>query len=519
MRGEASVASSLGAGIRQIWPCHRAAENAAVTVVGSSRSAILRRYTPVLILVGLMAGYAVWFGLWSIRKYDAFQAPGFDVGIYDQGLWLLSHFKKPFVTILGLNMFGDHASFILVLLIPFYWIFPEPQGLLVVQAIALALGAIPVFLLGRTVLRNAWFALLPALAYLLAPALGWLNLENFHPDSLEVPLLLFALYFMTQARWRPYFVMVILLLTVKEDVPLVLIPLGIYIGLRYSWKIGAWTAGLSLVWFLLIMLVIQPALSGTGAADLDSWRIPFGGFGGLLATFFKRPWEVFAYMFTSDKLKYLFQLITPVLLLPLLTWRTLIVVPIVAFNLISTFWYQTNIQYHYTSLIIPVLCGVALLAVERFRSLKLRRVLGVGILLATLFSAYLWGPMPKTREAAYYPDPQHPQAVACAEAVALIPEDAVVAVGDKCASHLTHRETVYVFPTPFSATYWGDDSQKGQRLPGADDVEYIFDIPSILPEETLEVLAQMTAEGFVPIYDVEGVLVLKREAAPQDPVE
>jgi uncharacterized membrane protein len=457
------------------------------------------------------AAYAVFFSLWSIKKYDAFQAPGFDIGIYDQGLWLLSRFKEPFVTLLGLNLFGDHSSFILILFVPLYWIVPAPETLLVVQAIALAVGIVPVFLLGRMVLRNSWVALIPAIAYLATPALGWLNLENFHPDSLEVPLLLFALYFMSRARWRPYLVMVLLLMTVKEDTALVLIPLGIYVALRHNRRMGILTAGIAVAWFALMMFVVQPALSGATAGALDSWRIPYGGFGGLLATFFKRPWEVVTYLLSADKAKYLFQLFTPVLFLPLLTWRTLIVVPILFFNLLSTFWYQSSVQYHYTSLIIPVLCGMALLGLDRFRSLKLRRVLAVGILVATVFSAYLWGPYPHTRTVAYYPDPYHPQAVAAAEAVALIPPDAVVAAGDKFSPHLTHREQIYTFPSPFSATYWGDDSQKGQRLPVADQVEYVLDLPSILPEETIAVLSTLGAEGFTPVYENEGVLLLKRE--------
>ena len=51
-------------------------------------------------------------------RFDAFQQPGFDLGIFDQGIWLLSRFKSPFVTIMGLNLFGDHASYILLLLRP-----------------------------------------------------------------------------------------------------------------------------------------------------------------------------------------------------------------------------------------------------------------------------------------------------------------------------------------------------------------------------------------------------------------
>lgn len=479
----------------------------------SVRGAVAR-WAPVSVLVAAMAIYAGWFTFWSIIRFDAFQAPGFDLGIYDQGLWLLSHFKEPFITVLGLNLFGDHASFIVALLVPLYWVAPYAETLLVVQCVVLALGAIPAYLLGRMVLRNRWFALVPAIAYLLTPALGWLNLENFHPDCFAVPLLLSALYFMARSRWVPFFVMVVLLLTVKEDVPLVLVPLGIYIAIRHDRRVGIVTTTVSLCWFFLVMFVIQPALSGAAAGQLDSWRLPFGGLGGLAATAIKRPWEVAGWMLTADKVKYLFQLFTPLLFLPLLTWRTMAAVPVLAFNLVSTFWYQSNLQYHYTSLVIPVLCGAALLALERFRSLQTRRVLAVAMLLATVGSVYLWGPVPKSREAAYVPDPSHPQAVACAEAVARIRDDAIVAAGDKVASHLTHRVHIYVFPTPFSAAYWGDDSQKGQRLPIADDVEYVLDLPGMLPEESVEVIYRLESEGFVAVFEEAGVVLLERTVGP-----
>jgi uncharacterized membrane protein len=471
----------------------------------------VRDVGPLAVVLALVVGYALYYGLWSIRKYDAFQAPAFDMGIFDQGVWLLSRFKEPFVTILGLNLFGDHVSFIMLAFVPLYWLWPTPETLLVVQAVVLALGAIPVYLLGRRVLKSGWFAVIPALAYLLTPALGWLNLENFHPDSLEVPLVLFALYFMTRHRWRWYLAMVILVMMVKEDVWLLLVPLGLYVTFKHNRKMGILTVALSAGWFLLAFLAIQPALSGAAIGSLDSWRIPFGGVGGLLRTAFSQPWEVIGHMLTAEKVKYVFQLLTPLAFLPLLTWRALIAVPVLLFNLVSSFWYQSNLEYHYHSLIIPVFCFAALMALERFKSIELRRGLSVLVLLATVFSLYLWGPVHGSRHQSYYPDPEHPQNIAANEAIALIPADAVVVAEDKFAAHLANRETIYVFPNPYRANYWGDDSQKGQRLPGAERVEYVMAMPSYLNEESAEVYAGLAAEGFTPIYEKEGIVLLYRE--------
>jgi uncharacterized membrane protein len=477
---------------------------------GTGPSSIRQGAGPWLVLTGAMLAYAAFFGWWSLRKFDAFQAPGFDLGIFAQGLWLLSNFKSPFVTLLGLDLFGDHASYFLFLLVPLYWVWPAPEALLVAQTLALAVGAIPVFLLAKMVLRDPWVALAPAMAYLLMPALGWLNLENFHPDSFEVPLLLFALYFMAQSRWRPFLVTALLALTIKEDVFLLVLPLGAYVALRKNRRVGLVTCGVAVTYFVLAFFVLQPLLSGTAAGNLDAWRIPFGGVGGLLRTTFTAPWDIIAYMGTTEKLLYLLQLFAPVLFLPLLTARTLIILPVLLFNLISTFWYQTNLHYHYTSLIIPVLIAMAILALERFRRLRTRHLLAGGLLVATLVSIYLWGPYPGTKGAANLHDPQSPRALASAEAVALIPPDAVVASRDEFSAHLANRESVYTFPTPFAAEYWGDWSLKGQRLPMADTVEYVIELTSVQDEAEEALWAQLPEEGFVPIYDQDGVVVLKR---------
>jgi uncharacterized membrane protein len=478
-----------------------------------SREDRLHKLGPIVVLVGLVVAYAVLYGMWSVRKYHAFHAPAFDMGIFDQGVWLLSHFKTPFVTIYGQNMFGDHTVFIMLFFVPLYWLWSTPETLLVVQAMALAMGGVPIYLIGRKVLRSRWLALIPTLAYLLYPALGWLNLENFHPDAFYVPLALFALCFAAYERWRRYSVMVVALLLVKEDAWLFLAPLGVFVALRHNRKIGLLTIGLALGWFVIVFWGIQPRLSGASAGAYDAWRIPFGGIGGLVEKMFTEPWKVVAYMLTADKVKYLFQLLTPLLFLPLLDWRSLIAIPVLFFNLISTFWYQSNVQYHYTALIIPVLCVSAIFGLERFRKLNVRWTLAVIVLLVTVVCGYFWGPLPGSRTPSSLPDPRSAEALVANEALSLIPPDAVVAAEDKFAAHLANRELIYVFPNPYSASYWGDDSLKGQRLPGAEKVEYIMVTPALLGDAGAKAYTGLALEGFKPIFNKKGVVLLHRDVS------
>ena len=53
----------------------------------------------------------IWNCYFSVRSLNFHPALGtatYDSAIYDQGMWLLSRFEPPFVTMKGRYLFGDH---------------------------------------------------------------------------------------------------------------------------------------------------------------------------------------------------------------------------------------------------------------------------------------------------------------------------------------------------------------------------------------------------------------------------
>ena len=87
---------------------------------------------------------------------------------------------------------------------PLWWLWPSPDLLLVAQAIALALGALPVYWLARKHLGSSRAGLGFALAYLVYPATTWLALNEFHPGALATPALLFAFWYLDEDRLVPF---------------------------------------------------------------------------------------------------------------------------------------------------------------------------------------------------------------------------------------------------------------------------------------------------------------------------
>jgi uncharacterized membrane protein len=459
-----------------------------------------------LVAVAVLA-YIGLFTYWTFRNHDGFGTYAFDFGIYDQGLWLLSRFKRPFITIMGRHLFGDHTSFILLFLAPIYWVLPSAKVLLFVQSAVLGLGALPTFLIAREKLRHEALAAAMAVVYLLHPHIGWTNLEQFHPDVFEVPLLLFAFWFMLRARWGWYAVSVGLLLLVKEDVGPLVIVLGLYVAVRHDRRVGLATSAAGALAFAAAMWWILPALNGVGT--LNSWRIPFGGPGGTLRTAVTKPGTFLAYAFDEPRRWYLWQMLVPLAALPLAAPSVLVIAatPLAA-NLLTTFYYQYDIHYHYGTLIVPVLVTATIFAIARARALHVRSALVGAVAVASLVCAYLWGPTPFSRDRVPIADPAYPTIPYLHEAIELIPANASVSATYNLVPHVDHRERIYMFPNPFSALYWGTHTQDGQRLPEADSVDYVF-VPTHMDNEPANVLQRIRPE-FETVYDDGGVLLLRR---------
>lgn len=461
-------------------------------------------------LVTAVVGYVVFFGVATWISHDRFNTSSFDLGIYDQGLWLMSRFKSPFITVMGRHLFGDHTSFILMLLVPLYWVAASAKVLLVVQALVLGISAWPVFLIVRDVLRDERLAVLLSVAFLLQPALGWTNYEQFHPDVFAVPLLLFAFWFMLRRRWVGFSVFVGLAMLVKEDVPLLTFMLGLYVAVRYSRKVGLITSAVSVIYFVFAVYVVLRHFNGVGT--LNAWRIPFGGPGGLIHTAFTDPLELGRYLVGEGRPRYLWQLMAPLALIPLLAPEVLLISILpMASNLLSTFQYQHSIRYHYGTLILPTLILAAAVGISRFRIERIRAVLSIAILTAACLGAYASGPLPLSRYNGLRDAIALPSPASIEKAIEVIPPDAVVASYYRYVPHLTHREGIYEFPNPFRTRNWGVEKEPGRRLPQAATVEYLI-LPADLGDGVAAAPFDEVRTEFKTIYSQGGVVVLRRSS-------
>jgi uncharacterized membrane protein len=445
----------------------------------------------------------------QINLHRGFGTFSYDVGLYDQGLWLLSRFEAPFVTLMGRNLFGDHSSLVLFLVLPLYWIAPGTETLLVVQSLVVAAGAIPTFLFARRVLASESLALLAGLVWLANPAVAGTTLENFHPDSFQGLFVPLALWALLERRWKVFALAVLLVLSVKEDAFLLVVPLGIWIAARVDRRKGLATVLAGLVAALVTMYAIMRPL--TGVPTRNGWRVPFGGVGGLLIETVTAPWNVAAHFLDADRLVYLFQMTAPFLALFVLSAGLAAVSSVVLFvNVLSTYWYQHNIAYHYSIVAVPALLFATVHGVAALRPRAKHRMIGA-VAVSSLLASVLWSPHNLSLSARETPSRENPAVVAAHDILASVPERASASFYDPLVPHAAHRTGLYFFPNPFRAHLYGvDGSLEGTRLPAADTVEYVVLPRFLLPD--MQQLWDIEKGAFVVVADNEYWQVWRRAA-------
>ena len=298
--------------------------------------------------------YTVWLAVRTTRNHFGLGTSAYDFGLFDQGVWLVAQGKAQFVTLMGRNLFGDHTSFILLPLVPLFWVIGSTGLLFVVQAVALGIGALPIWKVTRALLDSLPMACAAVVVYLAHPALTYTGLENFHPDAALAPLIAWALYAAVCYRWVQYAAAVVLILLVKEDTALFVVALGAWVALRRDRRICLLTV-FGAMWIAFIMLFVV-SRGIVGVPFRNAWRLPFGGFGGVLRTALLRPDKFVAHLVSGERPMYLVHLMAPVGFIALVRPEIALLgtLPLLA-NLVSTFWYQSQIEYHYAVQFVPIL--------------------------------------------------------------------------------------------------------------------------------------------------------------------
>ena len=429
-----------------------------------------------------------------------------------QAVWSTAHGHPLRVTTLAgaqASRLGAHVDPLLVVFAPLWRIWPSVDGLLVVQAIGIALGALPVFWLARKHLASERAGVAFALAYLLYPATTWLTVNEFHPVAFSTPALLFGVWFLDEGRLEPFAVCAVIAALSKEEIGLVVAALGIWFALaRRRPLAGAVIAGAGAAWTAIAVALVMPHFGKGGSAFEGRYSEVGGSPRGIAHTALHDPGLLARVAFDHAGTHYLIDLVLPLAALCLLSPLALVAVPELALNLLSATRTQSSIHFHYTAGEIAPLVAAAVLGAARVRA-RWRVPVAAIVLTAALIGNYRLGAIPLWHE---LPGGAGLQATAgnvsahdriAARALKLIPGGVVVSSTNSLGAHLSARRRILSFPLVEDATWIAAD----ETQPGYAD--RIAPLPT-----AAELLWLRRNPAWRLVFEQDGILVFHRVLSP-----
>jgi uncharacterized membrane protein len=294
----------------------------------------------------------------SSARHLLFQSGAFDLGYFDQAIYLISWGRPPIVSFWGFHFLGGHADWMVYPLALLYWIYPSVYWLFAVQAFALAIAALPTFYLARQAGLNVGTARTVAIAYLLYPLVFNLNLFDFHPEVMALPLFLTAVLLARQRRLIWFTVCVVAILGCRDALALTVAAMGVWLLLfeQRRWA-GTISIGLGTAWFLIAIKLVIPAFRPAGVEATLRYAYLGDSVLDIAKNLFLRPDLILGRVFSLETVGYLLLVAVP--LLWGLSWRCLApliaAVPQVVINVLSESPSQRDLVHQYSLPILPFL--------------------------------------------------------------------------------------------------------------------------------------------------------------------
>jgi uncharacterized membrane protein len=357
----------------------------------------------VVVVAGVLF-YALWMSWGTILAHRQFGTAAADLGTYDTMFFNALHgrlFRSPALFPKGPSgsTLGLHAELTMLALLPLYALRPGPETLLVLQTLALASGAIPLYRFAARRLPRP-LALVFALAYLFYAPMHEANFYDFHFPPFALAFTLWAVDMLDARRPVLFALFFALALGCREEVALGFAVLGVYLLLRGSHTRAALAMTLvSVAYYAVIKLAVMPHFEGPW---FDPYRDPTGqnSYTGAVRTILANPLFAWKSLINFPKLALFLIMLTPMAFLPLrrtLLWMALL--PAVPFALVTTGYDPTiQLSFQYVLLFAPLLFLGSVLALSALRGAPNghARVAGAvaGIAMGTLLMTRVWGAMP-----------------------------------------------------------------------------------------------------------------------------
>lgn len=404
--------------------------------------------TSILISIVFAVMFAAFTAGVTVLRYLTYSSPNFDFGIFCNMFYNMKNTLLPYVTSERdglISHFAVHISPIYYLILPVYAIFSSPITLQIMQALILASGAVPLFMLANKFgFSNRACAAIVGI-YALYPSLSGGCFYDIHENMFLTPLLLLLFLAYEKKRMPAVYILSALIMCVKEDAALFIICFALFIIIsRKDFIHGAVLCLSGTAYFLLATWIINTFGEGVLAVHYSNFYTSSEqGISAIIPVLIRNPMLVLRNVFSKEKLEFIIQMFLPLCFMPFMTKklsRLILLIPIVFFNLMTSYQYQYSIYFQYTFASIAFLFYLSLMNLSDIKHETRKNLLPLMLLCACI--TFTSTSMQRISYLNRYISGREDY-ISITEALDSIPDDASVCASTFFVPHLAQRDIIY----------------------------------------------------------------------------
>lgn len=422
------------------------------------RTDALKKISPYQLLWVGIGLYIIVFTVLTLWKYSHFYYDNLDLAIFNNVFWNTLHANWFEASIHPSSYFGDHFSPGIILLLPLYTLLPRPEILLILQTVAIAVSALPLYLIAKRMLglKYPYAPLFIAGLWLCNPLVHNMNFFEFELMAFAVLGLLWALWAYIEDRQKIFVLATLATLSMREDFVFILCMFSVVALLEKRSNFWRYYPIItSLLWGAFAFTIIG-LFAPEGSYKFLRYYGWLGGSGPLSIawSFLSHPWQVLRHLTTFYNMEFILGLTFPLFFFISLRdrWALLLIPPTAQIMLAGFGGSGVLLGTYYAAYIVALLF---VLFIHRFGSfdpqqlprwipieLRSRQILYGIIVLATVYSAGAYGSVLPAVTTWSMPNLIEEKQ----DLIKQIPKDAAVATTYDLLPTLSSRQYVYLFP-------------------------------------------------------------------------